>query len=279
MNLKILCQNLRQAGGKKERGTDNEASVRRHRFQWLVEKYDPDIVSMQEVNDLWKEMLRDDFREEYDMYYLYRGSLKGSNEAEPVMWKKDKYEKLEEGSFWLSETPDTPYPPGFGQYYPRICNWVRLKEIESGKTFRICSTHFGFYPEGDALEVIRSLFEKQVEIAGEDPCFIMGDYNLGYKDEQYVLLTETDAFYDLRPAAEAAAKEGKCELGDIRIGTNNGFHHLDGKRVIDYIFAGTNAPVEIQKFGYCYERPGVPEKGVPEGFVSDHFAIFTQVEV
>ena len=45
------------------------------------------------------------------------------------------------------------------------------------------------------------------------------------------------------------------------------------------IFAGNNAPVGIQKFGYCYERPGVPEKGVPEGFVSDHFAIFTQVEV
>lgn len=278
MNLKILCQNLRYAGNKKEIGTDNEASIRRHRFQWLVKKYDPDIIGMQEVNELWRELLREDFREEYDMYYLYRGAVRGSNEAEPIMWKKDKFEKVEEGSFWLSETPNTPYPPGFDQYYPRICNWVRLKEKESGKIIRIGSTHFGFYDNNEPIKIIRGLFEKECEKAGEEPYIFMGDFNIGYQEEKYQVLTDTEVFYDLRPAAEAAAKEGKCELGDIRVGTNNGFYHLDGKRVIDYIMGGNNAPIEIQKFGYCYERPGVPEKGIGEGFVSDHFAIFAEVE-
>ena len=180
MNLKILCQNMKYAACKKIEDPNITADVRRHRFQWLVKKYDPDIIGMQEVDELWRSMLREDFREEYDMYYLYRGSLKGSNEAEPVMWKKDKFEKVEEGSFWLSETPDTPYPPGFDQYYPRICNWVRLKEIESGRIIRIGSTHFGFYEDNEPIKIIRGLFERKCEIAGEEPYLFMGDFNIFY---------------------------------------------------------------------------------------------------
>ena len=279
MNLKILCQNLRYAGGKKEIGTDNEASIRRHRFQWLVKKYDPDIIGMQEINDRWIEMLQEDLGDTYDLYYQYRGALNGSNESEPMMWKRDKFEKVEEGSFWLSETPDQANPPGFNQYYPRICNWVRLKDKESGKIIRLGSTHFGFYDNNEPIKVIRALFEKECEKAGDEPYIFMGDFNIGYQEEKYNVLMDTKAFYDLRPAAEAAAKEGKCCLGDIRIGTNNGFNHLDGKRVIDYIIGGSNTPIEIRAFGYCYERPAVPEKGIGEGFVSDHFALYAEVEV
>lgn len=279
MNIKILCQNMKYAACKKIEDPEKSAEVRRHRFQWLVEKYDPDIVGMQEVDELWKSMLREDFREKYDMYYLYRGSLKGSNEAEPVMWKKEKFEKVEDGSFWLSETSDTPYPPGFGRYYPRICNWVRLKEKESGKIIRIGSTHFDFYEDNEPIKVIRSLFEKECAIAGDEPYIFMGDFNIGYLEEKYNVLMDTKAFYDLRPAAEAAAKEGKCVLGEIREGSNNGFRLADGKRFIDYIVGGANAPIEIQKFGYCYDQPAVPEKGINAGFVSDHFGVFAQVEV
>ncbi len=271
---------MKYAACKKSDDPERQSSVRRHRFVKLMEKYEPDIVGMQEVDALWVEMLQEDFGAEYEMFYQYRGALKGSEESEPVMWKKDKFEKVEEGSFWLSETPDQANPPGFNQYYPRICNWVRLKEKESGKIIRIGSTHFGFYKEDiEPIKVIRGLFERECAIAGDEPYLFMGDFNIAYLGEKYNALVDTKVFYDLRPAAEKAAKEGKCTLGDIRVGTNNGFVHPDGKRVIDYIMGGANAPIEIQKFGYCYERPAVPEKGINEGFVSDHFAIFAQVEV
>lgn len=280
MNLKILCQNMKYAACKKIEDPELSSAVRRHRFKALVEKYDPDIIGMQEVDELWREMLRADFREEYDMYYLYRGSLKGSNEAEPVMWKKEKFEKVEDGSFWLAENPDSPYPPGFDQYYPRICNWVRLKEKESGKIFRIGSTHFGFYEDNEPIKIIRGLFEKQCAIAGDEPYIFMGDFNIGYEKEKYQALMDTEKFYDLRPAAEAAAKEGKCEIGDIRVGTTNGFNpeNINGKNTIDYIIVGSHTPVEPKYFTYCYERPAVPEKGIAEGYVSDHFAVYTEVE-
>ena len=87
--------------------------------------------------------------------------------------------------------------------------------------------------------------------------------------------------YYLRPAAEAAAKEGKCEIGDIRNGTYNGFNpeNIDGKYTIDYIIVGSHTPVEAKYFTYCYERPAIPEKEIGEGFVSDHFAVFAEVEV
>ena len=286
--IKLMSQNLKY-DDEDDQGTDNDARIRQYRLKALVEKYDPDVIGTQEFDAFWESAMPTLFGEDYEMYFEYRDHRnppKGSNEASAILWKKDKFELLEQGYFWLSENPNSTVP-GFGQYYPRICNWVRLKDKQSGKIVRIASTHFGIYKDDDGnpdtypVEVIRKLFEKECEKAGDEPYIFMGDFNLPYQQIQYDTLTDTNAFYDLRPAAEAAAKKGQCELGDIRTGTNNGFNlnNLNGKNLIDYIFAGNNAPVGIQKFGYCYDRIAVPKRGISKGFVSDHFAVYAEVKI
>ncbi|MBQ7034771.1 MAG: hypothetical protein IJN34_03440 [Clostridia bacterium] len=103
--LKILCQNLR-FNSQDEWGTDNFIGIRRYRFQALMEKYDPDVVGLQECDKTWIEYLQQDYGREYTMFYQYRGSPTGSDEASPVMWKTDKYKMVDSGYFWLSDTPD-----------------------------------------------------------------------------------------------------------------------------------------------------------------------------
>ena len=289
--IKLMSLNLKY-DDEDDQGTDNDARIRQYRLKALVEKYDPDVIGTQEFDAFWESAMPTLFGEDYEIYFEYRDHRnppKGSNEASAILWKKDKFELLEQGYFWLSENPNSTVP-GFGQYYPRICNWVRLKDKQSGKIVRIASTHFGIYKDDDGnpdtypVEVIRKLFEKECEKAGDEPYLFMGDFNIGYQDsppdERYNVLTTTNKFYDLRPAAEAAARKGQCELGDIRTGTNGAYNkNNNGTRVIDYIFAGNNAPIEIQKFGYCYDRIAVPERGISKGPFSDHYAVYAEVKI
>ena len=57
-----------------------------------------------------------------------------------ILWNKDKLEKVECGTFWLSETPDTP-SKGWGAANYRDCTWILFKDKETGKKFYHFNTH------------------------------------------------------------------------------------------------------------------------------------------
>ncbi len=275
--LKILCQNLRY-NAESDRGTDNFAGVRRYRFQVLMEKYDPDVVGLQECDKTWIEYLQQDYGREYTMFYQYRGSTGGSDEATPIMWKTEKYKLVNSGYFWLSNTPSEASASFVKNSHPRIVTWVKLKDKETGTYFNVYSTHFGFYEEDAHIDKIRNLIENSFRSAGEYS-FIMGDFNIAYEDNQYNRLMQTNLLGDLRPVSEAMAKEGVCELGDIRNGAYNAFKYPDGGVFGDYIMAKPNRKLAVDYFGYLYDMPAVPEQNIEAGYVSDHFAVYAEVRM
>lgn len=85
----------------------------------------PDIVGLQEV----KPEPYAQFREHQPGYeFIGIGRLAdGTDEAVPIAWKKDRFEKIDGGTFWLSETPEVPGSRAFDTYWPRICTWVKLR--------------------------------------------------------------------------------------------------------------------------------------------------------
>lgn len=275
--LKILCQNLR-FNSQDEWGTDNFIGIRRYRFQALMDKYDPDVVGLQECDKTWIEYLQQDYGREYTMFYQYRGSTGGSDEASPVMWKTDKYKMVDSGYFWLSDTPDVSSASFIKGTHPRIVTWVKLKDLATGQFFNVYSTHFGFYEEDAHINKIRNLIANSFRTAGEYS-FIMGDFNIAYENDQYWRLMQTNLLGDLRPVSEAMAKDGVCELGDIRNGAYNAFTEVNGGVFGDYIMAKPHKNLAVDHFGYCYERPAVPEQNIGEGFVSDHFAVYAEVRM
>lgn len=276
--LKILCQNLR-LNSNKEWGTENDVKFRRYRFQWLMNKYDPDILCGQEADSTWIGILQEDYASEYEMFYEYRGNTTGSNEACPVLWKKDKYEKLKTGYFWLSDTPNVSSPSYVGGL-PRIVNWVALKDKSTGQEFYIYSTHFSLDLGPEHMTKTRKLIaEHFAKIPKNAYAFIMGDFNISYESDQWYELVDGITLADLRPISEEMAANGHCTLGDIRKGAYNGFKEDDGGVFGDFIMTAPRKNLAIDTFGYCYEKPAVPEHGVGAGFVSDHFAVYTEVRM
>ena len=279
--IRFMCQNIRY-DATADQSTDNAASIRRYRFKALVEKYDPDVICTQEACSFWTTAFAEDLGDKYDMYYHFREPVSGSDEACPVLWKKDKYEKLATGNFWLSDTPDKSSASFVEGYYPRVANWVKLKDKTTGSIFTVHSTHFGFDYTMEHINKIRQLFVNNFNKNGSDAYnFMMGDWNIYYDSEQYYGIANINDMIDLRLVCQDMQENGHAEIGDFRTGTSNGFkdEERDGGNIIDFIVAKPAKNMAVDYYTSCYEWMAVPEKGINEGWVSDHFAQVCDVRI
>lgn len=274
--VKILSQNLRY-DATDDKGTDNDARIRRWRFKKLVEKMDPDIMGLQEVCETWIPFLQEDYPE-YELIYHWRWPGK-SHETTPIMYKKSKYTEIQRGYFWLSETPNKPSSSYVPNSLARICMWVTLKDKETGVRFNIYSTHFGndqFISQANAGNQMAELFAKQKEGTYS---IMMGDLNTAYMGGSYLAFVDGERIVDLRSLAEDMELLEITELGDFKQGSLNVFKNPEGSSFIDHVMAKPNAHMAIDFFGYLYDMPAVPDKGIKEGYVSDHFAVYTELRL
>lgn len=274
--VKILSQNLRY-DATDDQGTDNDVRIRRWRFKKLVEKMDPDIMGLQEVCETWIPFLQEDYPE-YELIYHWRWPGQ-SHETTPVMYKKSKYTEIRRGYFWLSETPNKPSSSYVANSLARICMWVTLKDKETGVQFNIYSTHFGndqFESQAKAGNQMAELFAGQKKGTYS---IMMGDLNTAYMGGSYLAFVDGERIIDLRSLAEDMELLEITELGDFKQGSLNVFKNPEGSSFIDHVMAKPNAHMAIDFFGYLYDMPAVPDKGIKEGYVSDHFAVYTELRL
>ena len=74
--------------------------------------------------------------------YIGVGRNDGKKEGEhaAIFYRIDKFELLEHGDFWLSETPEKP-SVGWDAVLPRICTWGHFKYKETGFEFLFFNLH------------------------------------------------------------------------------------------------------------------------------------------
>ncbi len=180
MSMKVMTFNICCGGGPEGHSLEECAP----RVISILKKYDPDIIGMQEATPHWFELFGNFFEEAgYEVFNKYRAE--SNKESTPMLWKKDKYECLDKGYFWLSDTPEVE-SKGWDEYgCHRICLWAKLKEIATGKIFIAANTHFGF---GDQCQTDSArLILSRVNAHGSNAVFVTADYNfnsemLGYKE-------------------------------------------------------------------------------------------------
>lgn len=179
MELKVISFNIRCCDDK----DGNAICERAPRLAEITKKYDADVIGFQEYTVPWEKEIGK-FYPEYEIYNKYRSvhELEGA----PILWKKDKFELLDKGHFWLSDTPEVE-SRGWDALYNcyRICEYVILKDKESGKVFTYMNTHYGFGDKGQ-IDSSNLIYEYSRKIS-TNPTFVTGDFNmrpdsLGYKE-------------------------------------------------------------------------------------------------
>ena len=283
--LKIYCLNLRcgYIYSPERDGRDNMPRTRQHRVEKQIKQYDPDVIAFQECTTGWRALLENGVLDGYTMFHHWNKSgldiQPGGTDliTNPVCWKTEKYDVLDKGWFWLSETPEVS--SGYeGDVEHRIVVWVQLKDKKTGAEFYFHSTHFSL-GEGDrVINSGRQIARRFHAFPEGTNSFFMGDLNSPYRTYSYCGWAYEPGLKDMLDVAKDMSADGICKLGKIK-GTYNGFRAPEGYGINDLIICKPNKSMAIDEYKVLYEMVGVPELGIAEGYVSDHFAVYTEVRL
>ncbi|MDR1667573.1 MAG: endonuclease/exonuclease/phosphatase family protein [Bacteroidales bacterium] len=227
----------------------NAWSARKAMVTQLIRTHDFDIFGVQEA---LKHQI-DDILATGGYSYTGVGRDDGNSAGEhsAVIYKTDRFELLESGSFWYSPTPDVPGKGWDAVCCNRICSWGKFREQESGIIFYFFSSHFDHQGVVARNESARLLKEKVAAIAGNRPTIAVGDYNADPASDciQIILNGAIASLYDSR------ARSGTTPAGTV--GTYNGMSYTlaqmtDALR-IDFIFVSN--PVQVMEYSVLNDRP------------------------
>ena len=188
-----------------------------------------------------------------------RDDGKEAGEHAAIFYRKERFELLKSGDFWLSETPDVPSIGWDGRCCRRICSWARFRDRETSLRFYFFSVHFDHEGVVARKESAKLMVAKIREIAGDQPVICVGDFNSTPETEQIATMKSL-----LRDAREVSETE---PYGPV--GTFNGFdYHAPLKERIDYIFVAPGT--RVLKYGVLTDSAN-------QRFPSDHMPVVALV--
>ena len=222
----------------------------------------------------------------FDYIGVGRDDGKKGGEHSAIFYRTDKFEVLDHGDFWLSETTDRPNL-GWDAACIRICTWGEFRDKKSGFVFLMFNLHMDHVGVKARAESAKLIMKKIKEFPKKRPAILTGDFNVDQHNESYTLLNESGL---LRDAYEKA---------DFRYAPNGTFNdfHADRKTDsrIDHIFM--TKEFNVKKYGVLTDtyRSKIDESVLKERAAnfpkevtlskyeartpSDHFPVVVVVEV
>lgn len=150
-----------------------------------LRQYKPDSFGVQEATPKWIKILEDGLDGEYGCVVRGRDNKRNS-ETSAVFYLKEKYELLDSGTIWLSDTPDVVGSKLEDSAFPRIATWATLKDKASGKSYTHINTHLDHILEDVRVEQVKRLKVKIEQFKAQGYTVICtGDFNTFEGDEAY----------------------------------------------------------------------------------------------
>lgn len=230
----------------------------------------PDIFGAQEV--LHSQML--DLEKGLPNYrWIGVGRDDGKEEGEyaAIFYNPQRMELVEQGHFWLNETPDKP-ALGWDAACIRICTWGHFRDLQTKRDFYFLNLHMDHVGKKARRESAKLVMNRitQMTDGGKKLAVLTGDFNVSQKDGLYDLFAQSGVLKD----CYTSTKERFAENG-----TYNGFdYHFWTDDRIDHIFVTPATSVEA----YAILTDGRWQEDVNGRMVrfniSDHYPVFTRIK-
>ncbi|MBQ0102317.1 MAG: endonuclease/exonuclease/phosphatase family protein [Firmicutes bacterium] len=240
MKLKVMSYNV-LTGAKGER---LEQIVK------VIRDYDPDVIGFQEVQPMtligFQKLLCND----YDYLILARDNE--SFESTPLFYKKDKFNLIDGGSKWISDTPDKMSKYAVSAY-TRVYTYAVLEDKETGVRFTHLNTHIDYIDEANTIQVYRLL--ELTEPLRNMPIFYTADWNMYRESDGYRVMQAN----------------GMLDVALHTIDSHYGPTFPSSEAYIDFIFASVNG-IKPTKYRVINDHEFSATS-------SDHYPIYAELEI
>lgn len=268
-NLVVMTYNIRY--GTANDG-DNRWANRKEIAIDVLRRHSPDVVGLQEA-------LRfqiDDMRAALPQYAEIGGGRddgKTQGEYSAILYRKDLLDLDDSGTFWLSDTPETPGSITWGNACTRICTWGRFLRKDTGRAFYLFNTHLDHVSQFSRDRSAVLLAQRIRDRKHPDPILVTGDFNAGednpvvryFKGEQELPAASSDlaktpiVLVDTFRVLHPDAKE---------VGTFHSFKGGVTNSKIDYILAQPETKVL---------RAEILHDNQDNRYPSDHFPVIATI--
>jgi endonuclease/exonuclease/phosphatase family metal-dependent hydrolase len=235
----------------------------------VVNFHGADLVGMQEV-------LRGQLTEletllpDYAWYGVGRNNgatTVGSNgqstgEFAPVFYRKDRFQLLDSGEFWLSETPNAIASRGWDAALPRIATWVKFKDRQSGRDFIHLNTHFDHRGEVAQVRSAQLIIDQLKVLSSGLPVVVTGDFNVTPGSDAYATMIGDLADTKLESQSLPHGPDGTFGGFTVELG--------ESTDRIDYVFVGG---------GFKVLRYGVLSDQWNGRYPSDHLPVLAEIQL
>ena len=236
-----------------------EYDRRKNLVPGLIEAYAPDSAGLQECTFQWYENLTESL-EDYAFVGVGRdtGDLsEDCGEISAIIYKKTKYNLIDSGTFWLSETPDE-VSRGWDGACNRICTWVVLENKETGERYAHVNTHLDHMGKDARINGVELVKEKALSY--DIPTVVTGDFNFDKGTDLYNSLV-TGGLTDTQDMA-ASTMTGK---------TYHAYNGGESGKPIDFICVNDKI-TDVKSYTIIREKYELK-------YTSDHYPIFSDMVI
>jgi len=231
----------------------NITEARIERVTAMIKNHMPDTFGVQEANITWINAISEALPE-----YAYVGEGRdggGTNgEYSAVFYRKDKFDLIDSGTKWLSDTPEVKGSKYSESAYVRIMTYAVLEEKSTKIRFIHVNTHID-NASSAAREKQTEVLLKEIAKLPDHPVILTGDFNC--EEGSAPLNSINKSFFDSSIKATVSSKAPT-------------FHGYEGNtKIIDFIFFSRAHAFAIDLYKVCNEQMG-------DTYASDHHPVYAE---
>ena len=257
-DVRVMSFNIRYGTA---RDGDNIWDNRKEFVVDTIQAFAPDLLGTQETLKFQRDYLAAALPD-YECLGVGRDDGKDRGEMMAVYYRRDRFEKIDQGHFWLSETPDVVGSRSWDSSLPRMATWLRLKDVRHPNAADIVfiNTHFD-HRGAVARKNSATLLRQRAAKLSDCRVIITGDFNAAVDSPPYqALFAEADKrpspVVDSRAVLHAASSDD---------GTFSGFQQASTKGArIDWIAVTRDWTVKAAEIDRTSRQGRTP---------SDHFPV------
>ncbi|OAI57497.1 endonuclease [Planctomyces sp. SCGC AG-212-M04] len=172
--IRVMSFNIRYGSAK---DGPNHWDLRKDFLLDTIKAFKPDLLGTQETVGFQRDYLAEKLPE-YTTIGVGRDDGAEKGEMMAIYIRKERFDVLSSGHFWLSETPDVVGSKSWDSSLPRMVTWADLKDKQApdGPQIKWFNTHFD-HMGVEARKLAGRLLRERVEEQKEKAVIVTGDFN------------------------------------------------------------------------------------------------------